>query len=408
MIKKITHRFGWKVLSVMLAFLLWLLVVNYENPIITYPYTLTVEKQNETAITSQNKAIEYKGGQTVDITVKGKRTIIDGLSKSDLKAYVDLSKLSITNATEILFKVPDGVTVIYKNPAAMTIGLQNIIKAQKQVQYIFDGVPADNFIELDPIITPNIIQITGPESQVNQVSSVTITISIEGAKKDITLFATPQLWDNNQNVVSDVKMNVDRVSVMIPIQKTKTIPIIVSDVVDLTAGYVITRQVQDINKITIRGTESAVDAINSVTIGNVSLENVTEDTSLPINIDDYLDDSVVIINNDGFMKLDYTIRKLEEKIITVQSQDIIIKNIPEGLEFSYDDDLAIDLVIKGIQSDLDQVTLESLSPNIRLFELLPGEQEVELFYTLPPKVVLTSDPPLLNITLVEKEVLETP
>ncbi|MBC7958941.1 MAG: hypothetical protein H7X94_03655, partial [Vallitaleaceae bacterium] len=369
MIKKITHRLGWKILSVVLAFFLWLIVVNYEDPTITDEFTLTVEKQNATAITSQNKEIRYKEGQTVNVTVRGKRSIMERLLERDIKAYADLSKMSITGAIDIDVVVPEGITIVHQNPSDMTIALENIIKVQKEVQYYFEGEVAEFYEALDPVITPNIVQITGPESLVNQISSVVVAVTISNAKKDITLYATPQLQDNSKDEVKGVTVNVDRVSVMVPIEKTKTIPIIVSPIEDLTEGYVITNTSQDITSITIRGKESAVDEINSIVVNNISLANVVEDTTVPISLTEFLPEGVIIKNNENFVNVSYVIKKLEERPMTILTQDIIVKNIPEGLKFSYIDDEPIEIILKGIQTDLDTITLETLTPYIRLFGL---------------------------------------
>lgn len=404
MIKKITHRFGWKILSVVLAFLLWLLVINYEDPIKTKPFdNLEVEKINANAITSQDLAIEYKEGLTVDIVVKGKKSIVDRLSVNDIRAFADLSKMSITGAIEIEVQPIEGIQVISKSPTSMMIALENIINMYKEVRYLFNGDPAEFYEALDPVITPNIVQISGPESQVNQVSSVTINISIEDIKKDITLLATPQLLDNSQKQVNNVTTNVTHVSVKVPIEKTRTIPIIVSNVKDLTEGYVITKKEQDLAAVTIRGKEEIVDTIDSINVSNISLEGNTKDTTIPVNLKDYLPNDIIIKNNETYLNLNYTIAKLEEKTMTILTQDISVKNLPEGLKFSYLNDIGIDLTFKGIQTDLDKITLETLNPYIRLYGLLPEEQATPLFYTIPASVELVSEPPVLSIRLVEEE-----
>lgn len=400
---KITHRFGWKILSIILAFFLWLLVVNYEDPVIPKSFSnITVNVLNASSITSQNKAIEYKDGATVSVKVKGNRSIIDKLTADDIKAYADISKVSITGAVDIDIETVEGVDIVSKTPADMTIAWENIVTQQKAVQYYFEGEPASSYEALDPVITPNVVQITGPESQVNMVSSVVVPISIDGASKDMTLFATPQALDSSKNEVASVNINVDRVSVMVPIEKTRTIPIVITDPVDLPDGYVITDKAQELSSVTIRGQESVVDAISSININDLSLADKTGDTTISVELSKYLPDSIYVKNNNKYVNIVYSIEKLEEKTLSVEMQDIMVKNIPDGMKFSYIDEQPIELTLKGIQSDLDSITLESLSPYIKLYGLSPGEQQVPLYYTIPKGVTLTSDEPQLNIKLVEE------
>lgn len=101
-IKKLTNNLGWKILSFLLACLLWLAVINIEDPQVTTTIRgIAVEKQNEDAITSQKQAIQYVAGNTVDVKVKGRRSVVSRLTASNIKAYVDMRNLSITDAVDI-------------------------------------------------------------------------------------------------------------------------------------------------------------------------------------------------------------------------------------------------------------------------------------------------------------------
>lgn len=55
---KLTYNLGLKVLSVFIAFALWLIVVNYDDPTISNTYSgIQVEIVNQDALTDQGKEI---------------------------------------------------------------------------------------------------------------------------------------------------------------------------------------------------------------------------------------------------------------------------------------------------------------------------------------------------------------
>lgn len=405
MIKMIMNNLGWKIISIIAAFFLWLLVVNYEDPIIPRPFhDVQVIKLNASAITAQNKAIEYLEGETIDVTLRGKRSIIDRLSKNDIRAYADLSKVSITGAIDIEIDVPDDIEVIDKSPGDMKIELENIISVQKEVQYYFDGEPSEDYVALDPIITPSIIQITGPESQVNLVSSVMVPISIKGINKDITLFATPQALDSDKKVVSTVTANVDRVQISVPVSKKKTIPIIFEQIDDVAAGYRLTEVEIDVNDVTIMGKEEVLNTIEALTINNISLVGRTENLSVTVALDELLaNENLKIISDEKTANVLIKIERLEQKQISIDPKDIEIRNTPVDHTASISSTAPITVTFRGTQSDLNKLSVVTLDPYISLSGLVAGEREVNLNYTIPNKIEIISPPAAITINLVEDE-----
>ena len=100
--KRLTNNISLKILSVFLAIMLWLVVVNVSDPektstINNIPITVT----NEDAITGQEKVYEIVSGAKASVQVTGPRTIIDSLDKGSFRATADLSKLSMTGAVEV-------------------------------------------------------------------------------------------------------------------------------------------------------------------------------------------------------------------------------------------------------------------------------------------------------------------
>ncbi len=74
-----------KILSVVAAFLFWLVIINVTDPttVKTF-YGIPVQVLNENVITSANQVYEIESGDSVDITVKGKRRFIHSLSNNNI------------------------------------------------------------------------------------------------------------------------------------------------------------------------------------------------------------------------------------------------------------------------------------------------------------------------------------
>ena len=71
------NNLGLKVISLVVAFILWLVIINTTDPIITKKFTdIPVQIINENVITSLNQVYEVEDGDMVDVIVKGKRSFV--------------------------------------------------------------------------------------------------------------------------------------------------------------------------------------------------------------------------------------------------------------------------------------------------------------------------------------------
>ena len=93
-----------KIFSVIFAFLLWMFVINTDNPVIKKTFSdVPVDMLNEQVLDDLNQTYKIEDGETVSFTVRGKKDVVDRLSKSDFRATADVSSMSDVHA--ILIKV---------------------------------------------------------------------------------------------------------------------------------------------------------------------------------------------------------------------------------------------------------------------------------------------------------------
>ncbi|MBR3643458.1 MAG: hypothetical protein IKN57_08130, partial [Parasporobacterium sp.] len=95
--KLLTDNIGLKILALLVATVLWVVVVNVDDPVVEKRFSgVTVEVANAEAITRQNKTYEIlDNSDTITVIVKGKRSILDQMSKDYIKATADIKNLTI-------------------------------------------------------------------------------------------------------------------------------------------------------------------------------------------------------------------------------------------------------------------------------------------------------------------------
>ena len=130
--KKITNNLGLKLLSLFLAFFLWLLVVNISNPIISGTEEVPVEIKNEGVLTAAGLTYEIVGKSTV--TVNYRVHILDEykISSSDFKAYIDLENLyDVTGAVPVEVEVVGHKTELSSSSVEITPGVIQVLNWQQ-------------------------------------------------------------------------------------------------------------------------------------------------------------------------------------------------------------------------------------------------------------------------------------
>ena len=128
-----------------------------------------------------------------------------------------------------------------------------------------------------------------------------------------------------------------------------------------------------------------------------------EDMYINVYLEDYLPEDLSIYGENRYTTVFVDIEQLVIKDIEIKAEDIDLKNMPENLQFSFLDEVLIRLSFKGIPEDLESISLESLSPFIRLNGLEAGEHEVSLSYYVSYLIEDLTEPAAIKVLLTEIE-----
>ena len=97
MLKKLTNNIGLKLISLVAAIVVWLVVVNVDDPVSyrTY-YDIPVNIINDSIVINEGKVYEVlESSNIINVTVKAKRSILDDLSSGDFSATANMQEMDI-------------------------------------------------------------------------------------------------------------------------------------------------------------------------------------------------------------------------------------------------------------------------------------------------------------------------
>lgn len=394
---KIMKNLALKLLSVVMAFLVWLVIINITDPTITKRFNnIPVEILNENVITSTNQVFEVESGNMVDVTAKGKRSFIEGLEESDFYACADLSKLSTVNTAGIqvrLNKVAKENVELDWNNEVLRVSLEEKSSQQFRVQIQTEGNLADSY-EMGEIVTqPNMIEVSGGKSKIKRIASIGVVIGLNGQNSDFETDVSPILYDSDGDVIdsTNVTFSKDSVHVNVKILPTKTIPLYVNVQGNPAEGYTLIQTDFQPDTVEISGSRANLERVKSITVP-MDISGKKKDVESEVDLTKYLEGTGCnVVEGYSTVSIRCVIERNGKRTISFVNSDINVKNLPANLNFSYvDDSQRHNITVTGGEEDLKEVTLASLGASINLEGLTAGRHTVEIMFDLPEKLKLKS------------------
>lgn len=340
--KLFTKNLGLKIISILAAFILWLVVVNVDDPIISKTYTgVPVEILNGEVLSEQGKCYEVlSDSATINVVVTAHRSILDGMSRDYIKATADLKQLTTLDTVPIEVRstrFSDRIDSVTTRDSSVKLKIEKLVKKEVTVAIGYEGTPAEGYI-LSGVDNPLAsVVVSGPESVVSQVSKVMAAADITGVNRDLTVTEPLYPYNSENELVDDDRVTLSRTVTEINyiIYATKTIPISSGFSGTPATGYGTTGTViTEPSSVVIAGKGENYDDMEVVYVSpdNISVDGASSDVQTEVNISDYLPTGVIFADPefDPNVKVTIGIAQNQRKVIDVPLSNITVENIPEG------------------------------------------------------------------------------
>ena len=371
---KLTHNWGLKLGSVIFAVMLWVIVTNINDPVITYKvYNVPVKITNTDVITSKGEVYEILDDtDNIDVvTITATRSVIDSLSDSNVMATADMRNLTMQNTIAIKLstnKYNDKLESIKGNIDTVKLNVEDKKTVTLALNTTTSGKVGEGYQIGDVTAEQNLVRISGPASVVDQVAKACVDVDVTGFTSDIGTVVDIDLYDGDGNELSTagVTMNISSVRVKVEILQTKNVPLSFSLSGTAAAGYQPNGVIDcEPKKIKVAGKSTVISKLESIEISPDALDitGKTENMTQTINISDYLPSGVKIADKsfDGSVKVTIHIEKEAEKDITLKGSQIGISGVADGytaeLENTNDD---YPVAFTGLAADTQQLTADNI------------------------------------------------
>ena len=383
------HNLSMKLLSVVGAVLVWLLIMNIDDPYKTKTFLVQVETINEDALHSVHKVYEIVEGNTASVTVRGKRSVVDNLGTDDISATADLSELSSVNAVAIKVRLKRNVSsdIVLTCNQVLKVSLEDMEKKQVKLTIETEGTPAEGYSVGECTTRPGVIEVTGGSSVIDRIATVRVTINVNGASQDITKTVEPVAYDKRGNRVfsSTLSFSEKIIRVRAKLLQNKTIPVKIKVSGEPAEGYEFVEAVCLPETIEIAGSEKKLANVSQlvIPIDITGRTDASGDLEQEITVEDYLDEDVIVLEDYQKLTVTLSIEKLIRKKIQLQTTKVQISNVDEDyMATVYGNVGTLELTLEGRESVIEELSDTDLSAYVDCSGLENG------IYSLPVQIAL--------------------
>ena len=393
----LTKNWTLKVLALGFSFLLWLMAVNIQDPVIEKRFSgIPVSIEHAEIITNRGNTYQVLT-DTITVKVSGKRSDMEKLRSSNIVAVADMKNLD-TKSNSL---IPIDVTVdVYSKDGfeatAIPGNLEIKIEANKTKTFPITVDPTgnlkDGYILGDTEVNPETVEISGPESLISIISKVAAKVNVEGKSKDEVLPAELVVYDGNGKTLDLTRMEYDLgedLTVSVTLLKTKAVSVLFdTSGIEVADGYVLDSVTVEPEQIEVVGDPADLSKLENIRIPAEALmeENLTETVERTVNISDYI--PVGFSVKDGTagvpVLVKITVVKAGTRVFEFPVASIYVMSAPEGFKISYGTTGNIVIAVTGAQEDLE--AMEDLGQGSVSLDLSGIKAAGK--YTVPLQVVL--------------------
>ncbi|MDO4265149.1 MAG: CdaR family protein [Eubacteriales bacterium] len=326
--EKINQNLALKAISVVLAFVLWLLVVNISQPEVTGTQTVEIQVRNADRLTSADKTYTMDT-RTVRVSYRVRLPQQSRVRASAFEAYVDLADYSITGAVPIYVTVSDELSGIISDvslsPMVAHVDTEDLQRKRFEITTATTGRTMDGYMAGEISISPDYVYVTGPVSEVGQISEVGIEVNVTEANSSLSGTAPIKFYDANGNAITvdeRIKLSREEISYELPVYRIKSLSVVATAEGTPADGYLLESVDTNPDFVDVYGDEEVLSRYSSIQIpqSEISVNGASATVTRSVDITQYVPEGLKLAQPGTEVTIAARIRKLPETSTAAQTE----------------------------------------------------------------------------------------
>ena len=409
---KLTKNISLKIMSVLIGFMIWFIVVNVDNPISSKSITIAgdkVELQNTAYVDSANMmCMQDDNPEPVRVTITGERRLLTRITQANITLTADLQQAGSLDTNPVMVPItascpgisPENIKV---TPQYLSVRLEEKVTQEYLVNVNYgSSVPGKGYEVGSQTASPEKVKITGPKSLVNKIDKVNATVDVNGKTKDFTEEADLSVIDKNQDSLAGRMsyLTIDNTKVVVTTKFWK-----IRTEVNIGANYVGTPaegyQVESVttvpDTISIAGTDEALDTLKQndntlwIDSSDIDITGETSDIEKKVSLKDVLPEYTKLTNGtseDVWVKV--SILPIGSHSYGLPSNQVTVEDLGDNLLVTFGTD-KIEIRVKATDSSLDDFDIDKVKASVSLKDMSVGSYQIPVTVKLPKGYELLDD-----------------
>ena len=264
--------------SLLVAMIIWLITFNVSDSVVSATRDVPLNVINENIM--EEAKLDYSLNESyVKVSFKARSQALGGITANDFNAYVDLSQVSKSGATEVYVEVLNGKDNILADVEVKpyVVGVYTEEIQTKDFTLLADtyGEPKENYQIRDISLGDEKVTISGPASEIGRISTAKVTVDVDRIKADRSGEQKITFYDSNNNIVdienTKIHINRDKTTYNVRVYKTKEVELHAKVSGKPADGKLYTSFSIVPSSIKICGTPDEIDNIESLDLGTIDI-----------------------------------------------------------------------------------------------------------------------------------------
>lgn len=398
----LTNNIGLKFLAVLIALVLWLAIVNVNDPEKTITVSnIPISVTNESAITSRDMVYNVKSEQYLNITVSGKRSIVSNLSAEDFRATASLKELSKVNSIPVDVTTKNAslgrkITIVKQSAQTILVDVENVEEKDfTDLVVEYTGKVADGYVAGLSSMSTDEVTVKASTSIIDKIKKVAVRCSLDGTNTNISKKCPVILYDKNDKEIKsdEIELSDKKIRVNVNVLRAKQVPIstINKDKLGKPAdGYVVDDVILSSDSITVYGSEESLDSIESLDIqDDIDVSDAKGDVTQNIDVTGKLPKGLSV-SGESTITVKVLIKKLITRTFEYGASEVSLNDLSSNLDVQLVTK-KVKVTLQGEEEVISQLTKDDMAISADLGKVKEGTTTVHVDVAVPDNTTLMNN-----------------
>ena len=398
----LTNNIGLKFLAVLIALVLWLAIVNVNDPEKTITVSnIPISVTNENAITSRDMVYNVKSEQYLNITVSGKRSIVSNLSAEDFRATASLKELSKVNSIPVDVTTKNAslgrkITIVKQSAQTILVDVENVEEKDfTDLVVEYTGKVADGYVAGLSSMSTDEVTVKAPTSIIDKIKKVAVRCSLDGTNTNISKKCPVILYDKNDKEIKsdEIELSDKKIRVNVNVLRAKQVPISTINKDELgkpADGYVVDDVILSSDSITVYGSEESLDSIESLDIqDDVDVSDAKGDVTQNIDVTGKLPKGLSV-SGESTITVKVLIKKLITRTFEYDASEVSLNDLSSDLDVQLVTK-KVKVTLQGEEEVISQLTKDDMAISADLGKVKEGTTTVHVDVAVPDNTTLMNN-----------------